>query len=369
MGSKNKDSSPKGAYRKHLTIADFETLRGICGPENVLLQPIENCLKVTLKNSGGGLDIIGDKGAVLKAHDVLEEALQSLVPGEALKPDILQALAGKHSSEDDLIRTKTTVKAKNQNQASYIKAIKTYPVTLGIGSAGTGKTYLATMMACEAFTKGLVKKIILCRPVVEAGEKIGYLPGDLKEKLDPYMQPFYGALNEAYGAEIAKKFIKNGEVEILPLAFMRGRSLKDSFIILDEAQNTSPEQVHMFLTRMDAGSIMVITGDPSQCDLPIDRASGKRINGLTYLLDVIEHAKKNNIPGFDRYGIINFNSSDVVRHEMVATWITLRDKFEQAAAASIAPNNAPKTAKPNGSGHYTQTNGNGVTHEEQFVPG
>ena len=200
------------------------------------------------------------------------------------------------------------IKAKTLGQFNYVNAIKENFITFGIGPAGTGKTYLAVAMAVTALKKREVERIILTRPAVEAGEKLGYLPGDLQEKVDPYLRPLYDALYDMLGSETAQKYLDNGVIEVAPLAYMRGRTLNGSFIILDEAQNTTPEQMKMFLTRFGFGSRMVVTGDITQIDLPSGKASGL-IDAARVLKDV------------PRIGMVCFDGKDVVRHEIVGAII------------------------------------------------
>lgn len=207
------------------------------------------------------------------------------------------------------------IKAKTLGQFNYVNAIKENFITFGIGPAGTGKTYLAVAMAVTALKKREVERIILTRPAVEAGEKLGYLPGDLQEKVDPYLRPLYDALYDMLGSETAQKYLDNGVIEVAPLAYMRGRTLNGSFIILDEAQNTTPEQMKMFLTRFGFGSRMVVTGDITQIDLPSGKASGL-IDASRVLKDV------------PRIGMVWFDEKDVVRHEIVRAIIKAYERAE-----------------------------------------
>ena len=207
------------------------------------------------------------------------------------------------------------IKAKTLGQFNYVNAIKENFITFGIGPAGTGKTYLAVAMAVTALKKREVGRIILTRPAVEAGEKLGYLPGDLQEKVDPYLRPLYDALYDMLGSETAQKYLDNGVIEVAPLAYMRGRTLNGSFIILDEAQNTTPEQMKMFLTRFGFGSRMVVTGDITQIDLPSGKASGL-IDASRVLKDV------------PRIGMVWFDEKDVVRHEIVGAIIKAYERAE-----------------------------------------
>ena len=209
------------------------------------------------------------------------------------------------------------IKAKTLGQYNYVRAIRDNFITFGIGPAGTGKTYLAVAMAVTALKKREVERIILTRPAVEAGEKLGYLPGDIQEKVDPYLRPLYDALYDMLGSETAQKYLENGVIEVAPLAYMRGRTLNGSFIILDEAQNTTPEQMKMFLTRFGFGSRMVVTGDITQIDLPSGKASG--------LIDAARVLR-----GIPHIGLIYFDEKDVVRHEIVGAIIKAYERADGA---------------------------------------
>lgn len=209
------------------------------------------------------------------------------------------------------------IKAKTLGQYNYMRAIRDNFITFGIGPAGTGKTYLAVAMAVTALKKREVERIILTRPAVEAGEKLGYLPGDMQEKVDPYLRPLYDALYDMLGSETAQKYLENGVIEVAPLAYMRGRTLNGSFIILDEAQNTTPEQMKMFLTRFGFGSRMVVTGDITQIDLPSGKASG--------LIDAARVLR-----GIPHIGLIYFDEKDVVRHEIVGAIIKAYERADGA---------------------------------------
>jgi phosphate starvation-inducible PhoH-like protein len=215
------------------------------------------------------------------------------------------------------------VNAKTMGQWQYVQTIRKNFITFGIGPAGTGKTYLAVALAVNALKNRDVERIILTRPAVEAGEKLGFLPGDLQEKVDPYLRPLYDALYDMLGSETVQKFLEKGTIEVAPLAYMRGRTLNDSFIILDEAQNSTPEQMKMILTRFGFGSRMVVTGDVTQIDLP----SGKN-SGLREAAQIL-----NNVPGI---GMIMFDEKDVVRHEIVASIIKAYEKYEQNGLKKVS---------------------------------
>lgn len=294
--------------------------------ENVRL--IETEYSVAIIMRGSELKISGDAENVSQASRVVESLLSLINRGEALTEQSvrycislvkdgseakLEALAG-----DCICITAKgkPIKPKTLGQKKYIGAIRENTITLGIGPAGTGKTYLAVAMAVAAFRAHDINRIILTRPAVEAGEKLGFLPGDLQQKVDPYLRPLYDALFDMLGAETYQKYVERGNIEVAPLAYMRGRTLDDSFIILDEAQNTTGEQMKMFLTRLGFGSKMVITGDVTQIDLP----DGKR-SGLTEAERVLK-----NVPDIS---IVRFDEKDVVRHKLVQDIIKAYEKYEE----------------------------------------
>ena len=237
------------------------------------------------------------------------------------------------SSYDDECICITTrgkpIKAKTVGQKKYIEAIKKNTVVLGVGPAGTGKTFLAVAMATKALRAKEVNRIILTRPAVEAGEKLGFLPGDLQNKIDPYLRPLYDALYEMLGAETYQKYVEKGTIEIAPLAYMRGRTLDDSFIILDEAQSTTPEQMKMFLTRLGFNSKAIVTGDVTQTDLPFGKKSG-----LKEAIKVLD--------GIDDIAVHRFTEKDVVRHRLVQKIITAYEKYERSQEIKAAENTAHK---------------------------
>ena len=283
--------------------------------ENIRL--IEHELGVTVVSRDSALKVSGeDAEAVLLATHTIENLMGLAARGEVINEQnvryVLQLVrAGKESQVQQLagdvicVTAKgKPIKAKTMGQKRYVDAIKDNVITLGIGPAGTGKTYLAVAAAVAAFRAKEVNRIILTRPAVEAGERLGFLPGDLQSKVDPYLRPLYDALFDMLGAETYNKYLERGNIEVAPLAYMRGRTLDDSFIILDEAQNTSREQMKMFLTRLGFGSKIVITGDITQIDLPADKVSG-----LREAMRVLE--------GVDDIAIMKLNESDVVRHALV----------------------------------------------------
>lgn len=292
-------------------------LAHLCGPSDQHLRTIENGLQVKIAHRHEQFKIDGIKAKAHQALDVLqalyemaddpitEDAVQLLLAGDR---DMLQA-------DPDALSLHTrrgSLRARTPNQALYLDNIAQHDITLGIGPAGTGKTYLAVACAVDALEKSAVQRIVLTRPAVEAGERLGFLPGDLTQKVDPYLRPLYDALYDLMGYEKVQKAFERNVLEIAPLAFMRGRTLNNAFVILDEAQNTTPEQMKMFLTRIGFGAKAVITGDVSQIDLPKGTASG--------LIDAERVLKR--VRGI---AISRFGSQDVVRHPLVARIIDAYD--------------------------------------------
>lgn len=293
--------------------------------ENIKI--IEREFGVSIISRGSSLKVVGDAENVSLAVRAVNSLLVLINKGETLSDqNIRYALSlVKEGNEDKLSSMATDtvcitakgkpVKAKTLGQKKYCEAIRNNTITFGVGPAGTGKTYLAVAMAVTAFRSKEVNKIILTRPAVEAGEKLGFLPGDLQSKVDPYLRPLYDALFEMLGAENFQRYQERGTVEVAPLAYMRGRTLDDSFIILDEAQNTTPEQMKMFLTRLGFNSKMVVTGDITQIDLPSGKKSGlKRVMRILKNVDDIE--------------ICRFTQKDVVRHRLVQEIIKAYEKYE-----------------------------------------
>ncbi len=301
-----------------LEINSTEQLASICGSFDQHLETISQSLDVNISNKGENFTIQGDNKHV--ASRVLQDlALLSNTQSVDIH-DVEMAI--KTYTHDDLpgkvvnIKTKRKfIHIRSKNQQEYVNAIKKQDATFGIGPAGTGKTYLAVARAVEALESSEVRRIVLVRPAVEAGEKLGFLPGDLTEKVDPYLRPIYDALYEMMGFDKVTKLLEKNVIEVAPLAFMRGRTLNESFIILDEAQNTTIEQMKMFLTRMGFGSKMVITGDVTQIDLQKQRQSG-----LLHVMKVLEDEKK--------VSFCHFESKDVVRHKLVQRIVLAYEKFE-----------------------------------------
>lgn len=353
------NTATKVAYRVTLEPNDARRLASLCGQFDEHLRQIEQRLNIEIHNRGNHFSLHGapastraagellnylyretDQGVELtpgEVHLALQQFLQQMLqqPGvEALmekqSTDNQQTVsngsadndAATHKTTNDnveeltLIRTKKcTVKPRGLNQQHYVRAVQTHDINFGIGPAGTGKTYLAVACAVESLLKDEIERILLVRPAVEAGEKLGFLPGDLAQKVDPYLRPLYDALYEMLGFETVDKLIERNVIEVAPLAYMRGRTLNNSFVILDESQNTTREQMKMFLTRIGFGSTAVINGDPSQIDLPKGHASG-----LRHAVEVLEHT---NGISFTR-----FTAKDVVRHPLVQRIVEAYDQFE-----------------------------------------
>ena len=294
----------------------LEDLSAVFGSFDENIKRIEDALAVSIINRGAELKITGEEEAVDKAVRTVEGLLSLASKGESIDEQrvrYLITLVREGNDQQVAEMTKDVVcitakgkpiKAKTVGQQKYMKAIQKNTVTVGIGPAGTGKTYLAVAAAVAAFRERTVNRIILTRPAVEAGERLGFLPGDLQNKVDPYLRPLYDALYDMLGAETFQKYQERGSIEVAPLAYMRGRTLDDSFIILDEAQNTTKEQMKMFLTRLGFGSKIVITGDITQIDLPDDKVSG-----LKDAVRVLE--------GVNDIAICRLTSADVVRHALV----------------------------------------------------
>ena len=310
-----------------------EDLIAVFGSFDENIKRIEESLGVNIVNRGTELKVTGDVEAADKAARTLEGLLQLASKGEVIDEQRVRYLITLISEGNDAQVAKMAkdvvcitakgkpIKAKTVGQQEYMKAIMKNTITLGVGPAGTGKTYLAVAVAVAAFRERTVNRIILTRPAVEAGERLGFLPGDLQNKVDPYLRPLYDALYDMLGAETFQKYQERGSIEVAPLAYMRGRTLDDSFIILDEAQNTTKEQMKMFLTRLGFGSKIVITGDVTQIDLPGDKTSG--------LKDAIRV-----LDGLKDIAICRLTSADVVRHALVQQIINAYEKAEKKPEVS-----------------------------------
>ena len=305
-----------------------EDLIAVFGSFDENIKRIEETLGVSIINRGTDLKVTGEAEAVDKATRTLSGLLSLAAKGEVIDEQRVRYLITLVSEGNDALVAKMAkdvvcitakgkpIKAKTVGQQEYMKAIAKNTITIGVGPAGTGKTYLAVAAAVAAFRERTVNRIILTRPAVEAGERLGFLPGDLQNKVDPYLRPLYDALYDMLGPETFQKYQERGSIEVAPLAYMRGRTLDDSFIILDEAQNTTKEQMKMFLTRLGFGSKIVITGDVTQIDLPGDKTSG-----LKDAIRVLENVKD--------IAICRLTSADVVRHALVQQIINAYERAEK----------------------------------------
>ncbi|MGH1418992.1 MAG: PhoH family protein [Hyphomicrobiaceae bacterium] len=296
---------------------DNKILPNLLGEYDSHLSLLEDRLGIDAHAHGNVIVLKGSEASCKIARDVLEELYVRAVDGEAIAPGDFDGLLrhnksnkggpgkGRSTGQGEIVTRRKTIKARTLQQSNYIKALHQKDLVFGIGPAGTGKTYLAVTFAAHCLEKGLVERIILSRPAVEAGERLGFLPGDMREKVDPYLRPLYDALYDVLPPEKVEKDLETGVIEIAPLAFMRGRTLSNAFVILDEAQNTTSMQMKMFLTRLGEGSKMAITGDPSQIDLPTGMMSG-----LMQAVNLLE-----NVGGIEA---VRFAPSDVVRRDLVA---------------------------------------------------
>jgi len=302
---------------------DNERLANLAGPFDEHLRQVELKLGVEIANRGNVFRVSGPGKTALEAEKLLKalyaEAAEAVFDSHAIhlrlnRANVDHVTEQAYEAQEVAIKVKRgTVRGRGLNQASYLHQIATHDISFGIGPAGTGKTFLAVAMAVDALNESRVQRLILVRPAVEAGEKLGFLPGDLTQKVDPYLRPLYDALYEMLGVEKVAKLLEKNVIEIAPLAYMRGRTLNDAFVILDEAQNTTIEQMKMFLTRLGFGSTAVVTGDLTQTDLPKHVKSGLR--------DAIEVLR-----GVDGVGFTFFESRDVVRHPLVARIVSAYDR-------------------------------------------
>jgi len=313
----------------NLDPEDQDRVNRLCGPTNSTLKQIEEALKIKISNRGSKFKVKGNTQNTLAAEIVLKGLYQRLekkidVPPEeihlylreVMNQNSSTVISGDTSDEKFTLKTpKTLVSPKGKNQQQYLDVIYKKELVFGIGPAGTGKTYLAVASAVNELITGRVEKVVLTRPAVEAGEKLGFLPGDVSQKVDPYLRPLYDALFQTLGFKETNKYIENNVIEIAPLAFMRGRTLNKSFIILDEAQNTTQEQMKMFLTRFGYGSKVIVTGDLTQIDLPKDVKSG-----LIHALDILSK--------LEDVGLVRFSSKDVARHALVQKIVEAYENFK-----------------------------------------
>ncbi len=308
-----------------LAPVDSERLANLCGQIDAHLRQIERRLAIQIKNRGSHFELTGSADGTEAGRRVLED-LYALTEKEELDPERVHMSLQEHArleapqrSSGAVIHTRRRdVRARGTNQLAYARAMREQDLTFGIGPAGTGKTYLAVAAAVEALDTDSVRRIVLVRPAVEAGEKLGFLPGDMSQKVDPYLRPMYDALYEMLGFERVGRLIERNIIEIAPLAFMRGRTLNESFVILDEAQNTTVEQMKMFLTRTGFGSHAVVTGDVTQTDLPRGKESG-----LRHVMRVLK--------GVSGIEFVEFGPNDVVRHPLVQKIVEAYAREEQRA--------------------------------------
>lgn len=311
---------------KVIILNDPREAADVFGEYDRNVRLIEDRLGVKITNRNNEIRIFGSEDKATTAYDILKKLIAISEGGDPVSEQsvrYLLDLSNEELTSNDLpldlvcvtYRGKP-VKSKTYGQKRYIEALRKYPIVFGIGPAGTGKTFLAVAQAVKSFREKLVSRIILTRPAVEAGERLGFLPGDLQTKVDPYLRPLYDAMYYIMGPEAFQSNMEKGAIEIAPLAYMRGRTLDDSFIILDEAQNTTPEQMKMFLTRIGAGSRAVITGDVTQVDLPGDKKSG-----LIEARRILE--------GVEGLAFVTLTEKDVVRHELVQRIIMAYDRYER----------------------------------------
>ncbi|MBO4240238.1 PhoH family protein [Pseudonocardia alni] len=342
-------AAPGGTVRSRMAVPDTALL-SLLGSRDESLRAAEEELTADVHVRGNELTLSGDPGDVAFAERVFTELITLAERGQLVGADTVrrtvQMLSAENTADerlgespaevlslDILSRRGKTIRPKTLNQKRYVDAIDTFTIVFGIGPAGTGKTYLAMAKAVQALQAKQVNRIILTRPAVEAGERLGYLPGTLFEKIDPYLRPLYDALHDMIDPESIPKLMAAGTIEVAPLAYMRGRTLNDAFIILDEAQNTTPEQMKMFLTRLGFGSRIVVTGDITQVDLP-----GNARSGLAVVQDILD--------GVDDVHFSRLESADVVRHRLVSDIVDAYARFDAsehraAAVGNGAPRNGP----------------------------
>ncbi len=316
---------------RNISLQNGEQILAVFGDFDKNLKKIQTAFDVSIVNRGGDIKISGGETGTVLAQKAIESLAKIFntegeITDQAVNYTIDSVRDGidheaLYGSDCVCITAKgKPIKSKTMGQKKYVEAIKNNTITFGIGPAGTGKTYLAVALAVKAFKNKEVSRIILTRPAVEAGEKLGFLPGDLQNKVDPYLRPLYDALYEMFGFETYQKHVERGSIEVAPLAYMRGRTIDDSFIILDEAQNTTPEQMKMFLTRVGFNSRVIVTGDVTQIDLPDGKKSG---------LKEVEKILKD----IDGISFCYLSDKDVVRHQLVQKIIKAYDRFEQKKLA------------------------------------
>ncbi len=313
----------------NLAFDNADALRLLVGEQDSNLRIVEKELRIDITHVSSGLKLTGNDSEVDLAADLLTQLYELLQRGEKIFPGDLQRAISMLSENrklrlEELFRDQVKIAGRNHSivpktfrQKIYIEAIKKDDIVFGIGPAGTGKTYLAMAMGISALLNKQVKRLVLCRPAVEAGEKLGFLPGDMAEKVNPYLRPLYDALHDMVDPERAKEMVEKGSIEVAPLAFMRGRTLSNAFVILDEAQNTTTVQMKMLLTRIGRNSKCVVTGDPSQVDLPKGVQSG-----LVQAISILK--------GIDGLSFITFDEQDVIRHQLVSAIILAYKKKEES---------------------------------------
>ncbi|MDK8869609.1 PhoH family protein [Corynebacterium macclintockiae] len=326
MTSSNSARSPRPRVASSTVEFDPDSIVAVAGPADENLRVLELAFDTDILTRGNRVTIRGEASEVSQARRVLQEMINLVDRGHAVDPaatrraiSLVEKQATELISSGDLAPIVSyrgrTVRAKTPGQREYVEAIDEDAIVFGIGPAGTGKTYLAMAKAVQALQSKQVNRIILTRPAVEAGEKLGFLPGTLSDKIDPYLRPLHDALREMVDPETIPRLMDTGVIEVAPLAYMRGRTLNDSFVVLDEAQNTTPAQMKMFLTRLGFGSKMVVTGDLSQVDLPDRQESGLKVARQVLL-------------GVDGVSIINLDSDDVVRHRLVSKIVEAYGTYE-----------------------------------------
>jgi phosphate starvation-inducible PhoH-like protein len=335
--SKNDSNSAANTSAKHgitfrVEPEDTKRLANLCGQLDSHIKQISDHFKLKIYNRGSRFQIEGNLDKAHAVKNLINRLYRETHNGTEITPDLIHLLLREARAEyaytrknpnadhdeANVIKTpRMMIQARGDHQQGYLKTIRENVLNFGVGPAGTGKTYLAVACAIEALMRDEVSRILLVRPAVEAGEKLGFLPGDLSQKIDPYLRPLYDALNDMLGSEQVEKLIERNVIEVAPLAYMRGRTLSHCYVILDESQNTTREQMKMFLTRIGFGSKAVVTGDITQVDLPRGVQSG-----LRHVLDVLE--------GVEGIGLTYFANSDVVRHPMVQKVVEAYDKFETA---------------------------------------
>ncbi|MFC4334542.1 PhoH family protein [Salininema proteolyticum] len=328
--------TPHGGRTAQITVADQKTLAALLGPADSNLRYLEKRHPVVDFHLRGDVIKLTSESDDLHAVERLIKELVALAEaGQTIDPDLIRRTEGVlyspgNTTPEEIFthnivsKRGRSIRPKTVGQKTYVDAIDSHTITFGIGPAGTGKTYLAMAKAVQALQAKDVTRIILTRPAVEAGEKLGFLPGTLTEKIDPYLRPLYDALHDMLDQSSIPKLMETGTIEVVPLAFMRGRTLNDAFIILDEAQNTTPEQMKMFLTRLGFGSKIVVTGDVTQVDLPGSQTSGLRV--VEKILD-----------GLDDVHFSRLNSQDVVRHQLVSEIVTAYEKWDATAEERNKP--------------------------------